>query len=72
MTATPHPYRIRVQADVLKNAAPQGSEFQRRTDAFMRRMLLSAYRRHGNKRRAALALGVTYRVFRYHWARLMA
>jgi hypothetical protein len=34
-------------------------------------MLLRAYVRHGNKTRAAKALGVSFRTFRYHWARLM-
>ncbi len=40
-------------------------------DRFMRNVLVRALRRHGNKTHAAKALGVTYRTFRYHWARLL-
>ncbi len=68
---TPAPYRTRTQASAIANAAPGGSLFEQRLDAFTRRMLLRAYRRHGNKSQAAKALGITYRSFRYHWARLI-
>lgn len=71
MTATPHPYQTSVQARKLARSKYAGSWMAQRIDRFTRRMLLRAYRRYGNKRRAAKALGVTYRVFLYHWARLI-
>lgn len=71
MTLTPFPYRTRLQASKLRASPLAGSLFEVRVDKFIRRMMLRAYRRHGNKTRAAKALGVTYRAFRYHWARLI-
>lgn len=71
MTATPFPYRTAVQASKLARTSIAGSWMQARIDRFTKRLLLRAYRRHGNKARAARALGVTYRAFRYHWARLI-
>lgn len=71
MTRTPHPFQIRKQSATLAAADISGSFLQARMDRFMRSMLLRAYVRHGNKTRAAKALGVTFRTFRYHWARLM-
>jgi len=72
MTKTRYPYRTRTQATLIEGAAPESSLFQSRLDTFARRMILRAYKVHGNKRRAAAALGLTYRAFRYQWARLMA
>lgn len=64
----PLAYRIRTQADVIESNAPDiNSYFERRLRAFKRKMLLRAYLKHGNKVRAADALGLTYRQFRYQW-----
>ncbi len=70
-TVTPHPYRVARQADQLEHKAIDGSWLDARMDRFMRNVLVRALRRHGNKTHAAKALGVTYRTFRYHWARLL-
>lgn len=71
MTVTPFPYRTAVQARKLARTSIEGSWLDARVDRFIKRALLCAYRKHGNKARAARALGITYRSFRYQWARLI-
>lgn len=65
-------HRVRTQAHIIEthNNDPT-SPWERRLRRFKRRMLLSAYRKHGNKARAAAALGLTYRQFRYQWDMLV-
>lgn len=70
--STPHPYRVARQADQLEHRDIPGTWLNARMDRFMRNILVRALRKHGNKYKAAQALGVTYRTFRYHWARLLA
>jgi transcriptional regulator with PAS, ATPase and Fis domain len=71
MSPTPYPYRVALQADKLRKTSIEGSWLQARIDRFTKRVLLRALRRYGNKSRAARALGITYRSFRYQWDRLI-
>ncbi len=67
---TPNPYRTALQATAIARTADASSAYQAQLDAAARAILLDAWRTQGNKAKAAQSLGLTYRAFRYHWARL--